>query len=401
MKRVNLLRVFTAAILLSLLLAVTLGISVLAAPVLSVSPASGAVGTRVTVTAENFRSYEGDNINLFFGNQQVTTRPITVPETGRFSVDFSIPAGNAPGQYQIRVEGELGTLAVTWFTILKAEISLDNEVGVIGTKITINGQGFYADREVNFYYDNQMLGTEAASGTGEFSYSFVIPDSIAGKHKVEAKNAEGHSAEARFEVLPSITANPTSAAANDILAVSGSGFSSRSNIDIYFGYDEVAYAKTNEFGSFKVAFFSVPLVASGAYDVMAKDKDGNMGEAAFDIIAGAVLDKTVANVDDEVTISGTGFTVGGTITITYDDVSITKIVADSDGSFTATFQVEPSKHRDHVITVSDGINTKQLAFAIDLEPTFALPSWVIYTLIGVGALVIGFFIFRLGRRTAY
>ena len=401
MKRVSLLRVFATAILLSLLLAVTPGTPVLAAPVLNVWPASGAVGTKVTVTAENFHSYEGDNLHLFFGNQRVTITPITVTQTGRFSVDFSIPAGTAPKQYQIRVEGELGTLAVTSFTVLKAGISLDRNSGVVGTKITINGQGFYADREVNFYYDNRMLGTEAASGTGGFSYSFAIPDSIAGKHKVEAKNAEGHSAEAGFEVLPSITVNPTSAAANDILAVSGSGFSSRSNIDIYFGYNEVAYAKTNEFGSFDVAFFNVPLVASGAYDVMAKDKDGNMGEAAFAVIAGAVLDKTVANVGDEVTISGTGFTVGGTITITYDDVSITKIVADSDGSFTAAFQVKPSKHRDHVITVSDGINTKQLAFTIDLEPTFALPNWAIYTLIGVGALVIGFFIFRLGRRTAY
>ena len=505
MKRGKLYRILATAILLSLLLVViTPAAPVLAAPILSVSPALGAVGTKVTVTGENFDSYKGDDIYLFLDNQQVTISPITVPETGSFSFDFNIPAGTEPGRQQITAKNKLGwTLAFSSFTVMKPGISLDSKSGVVGTKLTINGQGFYAGRAVNVYYDNRMLGTEAASGTGEFTYSFTIPGSTAGKHKVAARNAVGHSAEAEFEVLPSLTLNATSAAAGDILAVSGSGFGSRRNIDVYFNYDEVAYAKTDEFGNFKVALFNVPAMASGAYDVTAKDKDGNKGKAAFTIIAGARLDKTVANIGAEVTISGTGFTVGGTITIKYDDVAIAKITADSNGAFRAVFRVPASKYGNHVLTVSDGINTKQLAFAIESEappiPTpllpsdgsevkaeayfdwddvddpslpitycfqvapdrdftaivlekrltvseytltkaeklaavkkespyywrvkaidsaanesewsepnsfyvgfpLALPNWAIYTLIGVGALVIGFLAFRLGKRTAY
>ncbi len=504
MKRGKLYRILAVAILLCLLLAViTPDTPVLAAPILNVLPASGAVGTKVTVTGENFDSYKGDDIYLFFNNQKVTISPITVPQTGSFSFDFNVPAGAEPGRHQITAKSGLGTLALSLFTVLKAGISLDRNSGVVGTKLTINGQGFYADRVVNLYYDNRMLGTEVAGGTGELSYSFTIPDSTAGKHKIVAKNAEGHSAEAEFEVLPSITLNPTSAAAGDILAVSGSGFGPRSRIDVYFKEDEVAYAKTDEFGNFKVALFNVPAMASGTYDVTAKDKDGNKGKTAFIVIAGARLDKTVAHVGDEVTISGTGFNVGGTITIKYDDVAITKIMADSNGAFRAVFRAPASKYGNHVITVSDGINTKQLAFAIESEappiPTpllpsdgskvkaeayfdwedvddpslpitycfqvapdrdftaivlekrltvseytltkaeklaavkkespyywrvkaidsaanesewsepnsfyvgfpFALPKWAIYTLIGVGALVIGFLAFRLGKRTAY
>ena len=292
MKRSRLVHILATVILLSLLLVVTTGIPVLAAPVLSVLPASGAVGTKVTVTGENLDSYKGDDIHLFFGNQQVTISPITIPETGSFSFDFNIPAGTEPGRYQIRVEGELGTLALTLLTILKAEIGLDSKAGVVGTTLTINGQGFYANRMVSFYYDNRLLGSEATGSTGEFSYSFTIPDGTAGKHKFVATNAEGHSAEAEFEMLPSITLNATSAAAGDILAVSGSGFGSRSSIDVYFRHDEVAYAKTNEFGSFKVTLFNVPEMAPGTYDVTAIDKDGNKGEATFTIIAEAKLDKT-------------------------------------------------------------------------------------------------------------
>jgi len=507
MKRRKLYRIVAVAILLSLLLVViTPGTPVLAAPFLSVSPASGAVGTKVTVTGENFDSYKGDDIYLFFGNQQVTTRPITVPETGSFSFDFNIPAGAEPGRRQITAKNELGwTLALSSFTVLKPGISLDRKSGVVGTKLTINGQGFYADRVVNFYYDNRMLGTEAAGGTGEFTYSFTIPDSTAGKHKITARNAEGHSAEAEFEVLPSITVTPTSAATDDILAVSGNGFGPRSGIDVYFKHDEVAYAKTDEFGNFKVVLFKVPAMAPATYDVTAKDEDGNMGKTACTIIAEAWLDKTVAHVGAKVTISGTGFIIGGTITIKYDDVVITKIVADSNGAFKAVFRVPVSKYGNHVITVSDDINTKQLDFVIEWEAPpipipllpsdgsqveaeaeayfdwedvddpslpltycfqvapdkdftatvlekrltvseytltkeeklagvkkespyywrvkaidsaanesewsqpnsfyvgfpFALPNWAIYTLIGVGALVIGFLAFRLGRRTSY
>jgi len=303
---------------------VTPGIPVLAAPILNALPTSGAVGTKVTVTGENFTSYKGDDIHIFLGNQQVITiSPITIPQNGNISFAFNIPAGIEPGSYQIRVEGELGTLALTYFTVLKAEIGLDSKAGVVGTTLAINGQGFYANRMVSFYYDNRLLSSEAAGGTGEFSYSFIVPDGTAGKHKFIATNAEGHSAEAEFEMMPSITLNVTSAAVGDILAVSGNGFGSRSSIDVYFRHDEVAYAKTNEFGSFKVTLFNIPEMALGTYDVTAIDKGGNKGEATFTILAEANLDKTTS------------------------------------------------------------------------------PNWTIYTLFGVGALVISFLAFWLGRKTAY
>ena len=324
MKRGRLYRILAVAILLSLLLVVIPITPVLAAPILSMSPASGTVGTKVTVTGENFDSYKGDDIYLFFDNQKITISPMTVPQTGSFSFNFSIPAGAEPGQHQIRAESELrSTLALSLFTVLKAGISLDSKVGVVGTTLTINGQGFYANRMISFYYDNRLLGSEAAGGTGEFSYSFAIPDGTAGKHKFTAKNVEGHSAEAEFEVLPSITLNATSADADRILAVSGNGFGSGSSIDVYFRDDEVAYAKTNESGSFKGTLFNVPKMAPGTYDVTAIDKDGNKGEATFTIIAEAKLDKTTP------------------------------------------------------------------------------PNWVTYTLFVVGALVIGFLAFWLGRKTAY
>jgi len=368
MKRGKIFRILVVVILFTLLLVGIPGTPALAAPMLNVSPASGAVGTMVTVAGENFGSYKGDDIFIFFEDEEITVSPITVPQTGSFSFDFNIPDSAEPGRHRIEARSELGsTLAISLFTVLEVEIRLDTKTGVVGTAVTINGEGFYVNKVVTFYYDNRMLGTEAATATGEFSYDFTVPDSTAGEHTIVAKNAEGNSAEAEFEVVPSITLNPTSGAVGNILIVSGNGFASRSALAVYFKYGQVAYAKTNESGNFGAAFFNVPSMPPGTYDVTIEDKDGNIGKAEFTIIAGASLDKTEANVGTEITISGTGFSVGGAVTIKYDDVAFVRIGTDRNGVFKAVFRVPVDKYGQHVLTVTDGVSTRQLAFAIESE----------------------------------
>ncbi|MFC2036206.1 hypothetical protein ACFLUJ_08850 [Chloroflexota bacterium] len=332
-------RILSVAILLSLLLVVIPATPVLAAPILSTSPDSGAVGTKVSVTIENFDSYIGDDIYLFFDNHEITSSPMTVPQSGNFSFDFNIPAWAEPGQHQISAEGELGsTLALSLFTILNTGISLNGNAGVVGSTLTVNGQGFYANRMISFYYDGRLLDSEAAGDIGEFSFSFTIPNSTAGTHKFEVKNVEGHSIETEFTVLPSITLDTASATAGSILAVSGRGFGSGSSIDVYFRNNEVAYSKTNEFGSFQNTLFNVPEMVPGTYEVIATDKTGNREGATFTIIAKAITE------------------------------TITEVTSEA--------------------TVED-------------EPDEVSPPWGTYALIGVGVLVIGTLVFWLKRRTTY
>ena len=375
-------RILAIAVLLSLLLVIVPNTPALAAPAITVSPASGAIGTMVTVTGTNFDSYKGDDIFILFGSVEITTTPLVVPQTGSFSFNFNIPDGAEPGSHWVRVRSEIGsTLAKSLFTISETEISLDTQIGAVGTKVTIDGEGFYADRMVTFYYDNKTgdkLGTGLASSIGEFSYRFTIPDSAAGKYRIIAENAEGNSAQARFEVIPSTSLSPSSGAIGDILAISGSGFGYRSVIVIYFKDTLVAYARANESGNFETAF-NVPVMMPGTYDVKVEDGEENTDKAEFTIITGANLDKTLGNVGTDLTVSGTGFMVGGAVTIKYDDVTIGTIAADRSGAFRASFKVPVSRYGNHTITVSDGINAKQLVFAVEWEapptPMPLLPSY--------------------------
>ena len=381
MKNGKVFRILAIAFIVSILPVGLIGTPVLAAPIVSVSPTSGAVGTVVEITVTNFDSYVGDDIYIYFDNEEIADSPLVVPEAGSFSFNFVIPADADPEVHWIRVKSDLGsTLAKTLFTVLETEIELAPKAGVVGTSVTVVGKGFYADKMVDFYFDNRTrgkLGTAVTSPTGEFSYSFVIPGCIAGEHMIFAEDAEGNSAEVEFEVLSLVTLSPTSGAIGSILTVSGSGFNNRDAVAVFFEGAVVTYAKTSDYGSFEVAF-NVPAMVPGSYDVRAEDEDGNTDKAEFTITTGAGLNQTTGNIGTEVTVTGTGFAIGGTVTIRYDDVEIGAFRAGGNGDFKATFTVPVSKYGSHVITVGDGVSTKRLTFVVESEappvPITLLPS---------------------------
>jgi len=368
MERGKNIRIIVLAVLLCGCLIALSGIPVMAAPLINLSPNSGAVGTLVTISGENWESFKGDEVYIFFDNGEISASPIVVPQTGSFQLSFNIPKSTA-GAHTIRVKNEMGsTLALNTFTVIGPEIKLSAKSGPVGRNLSVVGKGFYADKVVTIYFDAKVLGTLTASTTGEFSYSFNIPDSTAGAHVIMASNAEGNSHEVEYEVLPWIALSPVTGAVGSIAQVSGNGFASRSDVSVFFQSKEVAYAKTNESGTFTPVSFNVPKALPGTYDVLAKDKKGNAAKYEFTITAGASVDQTMASVGGELTIRGTGFSAGGQIAIAYDGAAVATITADSTGAFEAIFKVPAGEHGEHVITVSDGVNTSQIVFQIESEP---------------------------------
>jgi hypothetical protein len=373
----------TLAIVLPLLAILVLNTPAQAAPVITLTPASGAIGTRVSINGTNFDSYKGDRISISFDNTEITGSPLTVPDTGTFTTELNIPGDATPGRHYINVNTVTGTttlLARTFFIVEETEITLDVTSGLVGTGVTINGWGFYAGRMINVFYYNvigEKLGTEVASATGEFSYHFIIPSSTAGEHKITVTNAEGNSAEADFEVIPSITLNLASGSPGALLTVRGIGFGYRGEVDIIFGTYPVAKARTDEYGNFEVAF-NVPKMKPNIYDVKALDEYKNADKAKFTTTAGASLNQTEGSVSSGLTVRGNGFKTRETVTIDYDDLRIATATTDNYGDFSATFNIPPSSGGDHVITVSDGQTTKRLAFTVETEappvPGLLLPA---------------------------
>jgi len=382
MKCGKILRSLGIAIFLSLVMVVIPAKPALAAPVLSLSPTSGAAGTRVTVTGTNFGSYVGDSLGIFFNNVEITDSPKTVPSTGSFEAHFDIPDNVKPGTAWVTVRGPLtSVLARSPFTIPATEINLDVKAGAVGSTVRITGSGFYANKIIAFYYHRngvkEKIGIATATPVGECTFDFVIPESTVGKKKISAEDAQGNSAEAELEVIPSATLNPTSGTVGDIVSMTGTGFSHGSEVIVYFKTSKVAYADTDQYGSFK-ATFKVPVMNAGSYTVRVQDEDGNVDRSEFIVAADAKLNKTTGSVGTGLTVSGTGFEAGDTVDVKYDSSTIATTTADDIGAFSVDFTIPASTGGEHMVTVSDSKKTRQLAFTMESEappvPTLLLPE---------------------------
>jgi hypothetical protein len=366
-------RFISLAVIMILLLAVFVpSLPVLAAPVITLTPSSGAVGTVVTISGTVFDSYKGDSIHIFFDTTEIENSPTVVPAEGAFSIDFTIPANATPGQHWIEVRSETTSssmLAKKDFIVDETALTVATPEGCVGVMVNVNGSGFYVGKVVKISYMNLTLdeiGSTTASATGSFTYQIIIPVSAAGFHKVVASNDIGNRAETQFKVLPQLTLNLASAGPGDAVNASGNGFGGHSQVDIFFGTVNVASVQTDNLGSFET-HFNVPAVTPKFYDVKAQDSLGNVDTAQFTVTAGASLSTNTGATGNELTVNGSGFIPGQTINVYYDDTLVATVTADNNGDFVATFII-PAGGGNHVITVSDGTTTKKYNFTLEKVP---------------------------------
>jgi len=370
MKIGSLLRIFVIALALSLPFVLVPATPALALPEITLSPTSGSVGTEVTVSGTGFESFKGTEISILFDNVEIAASPLTVPESGSFTASFEVPDDTEPGTAYVKITTVIGGEVRKSFIVEEPEIELDTDEGAVGTMVTVEGRGFYAGGTLDLYYykDGSRLnvGDEVAGATGEFSYTFTIPDSKAGEHRVKVEDVLDNSAEASFEVTPAINLSLTSGAIGDELSVSGDGFASDSDASIYFSNIMMAEDTTNKYGSFEVTF-KVPTLESGTYDIEAEDGEDNKAGAAFTLAAGATLSPAAGFVGAPVMVSGVGFKAGTVVSITYDGDEVATAVPGGNGAFSVGFVVPPSTGGHHTVTISDGTNTATPIFTMEQE----------------------------------
>ena len=369
MGKSKILRILAIVGILSLLFVLIPATSALALPEITISPTSGSVGTEVTVTGTGFESFSGTEISIFFNNREVDNSPLVIPESGTFTTDFAVPSGARPGTAYVKVTTVIGGEVRRSFIVQEPKIGLSADEGAVGTMVTVDGQGFYAGGTVDLYYykdgSRVNVASETASPTGEFTYTFPIPDSTAGEHKIMGEDALDNSAEVSFEVVSAITISPSSGAIGDKVTVSGTGFGSRNDVTVYFNSIAVAGDTANKYGSFEVTF-AVPATVSGTYDIEAEeDDDDNKGRAEFTVVAGASLSQSTGAVGTPLVVSGVGFNAGTLVTITYDGVELATATAGSDGAFSAAFNAPASTGGNHIITVTDGTNIAECIFTME------------------------------------
>lgn len=160
-------------------------------PRLRVQPISGSPGTTVTVYGNGFPA--GDTGSLTFDSKPTDVN-ITAAQTGSFTIDFVIP--NAPANdHQLSAKSsKLSTSVPPTTLVIVPAITVDPKLPPqAGATVTVTGHGFAAKGMVSIKYnDLTMTSSPATDDTGNFSYSFTLPQGSDNGYKFVATDQVGN-----------------------------------------------------------------------------------------------------------------------------------------------------------------------------------------------------------------
>jgi len=327
-----------------------------AASSITLYPESGNVGREVTIRGYDFSSHEDVDIyycvegsDCFDG--ELIEEDFDVGSDGNFTYKFHIPE-SCSGKHYICVCYTSTSCAKEYFTV-EPMIELDPDDGFVGDEVEVTGTGFAEDEEnIKIRYDDDVVEQVEEAETDEYgtwTATFDIPESVKGKHDIDAKGDDTAYAdvdEVEFTVKPRISLSPTSGSVGDIVTVTATGFEDEeANIKIKYDDDEVEQieeAETDKLGSWS-ATFEVPPSVKGSYKVDASGKHTSYSEVddvTFKVAPGMSLAPTTSSTSPgyvglTITVTGGGFEPGISLTIIYEDKTASTVTT-SDGNFPST-----------------------------------------------------------------
>ena len=398
-------------------------------PKITISPESGAAGDTITLSGTGFGARF--DLSILFANVEVLTdETARTSRSGSFEVTFAALSKEA-GNYDVEAEDEDDNFATVRFTMVAAAppaaISVSATTGNIGDKVTISGTGFEASHEITITFGSTEV-IKVTSGTdGSFSTSFTVPAGAAGSHVIQVSDGTS-TKKADFTILPttaSISPTTSSASPGNVgteLTVSGIGFVAGETVKITYDGNQVATATVSTDGGFS-AKFPVPASSGGEHTIIAADTTNTkqftfVMESKPPPIPVPLKPEMDIKVESEVFFDWEDVTDPSGVTYTLqiateEDFSKELIVLEKKGLTQSEYTITTEEALEsvskkapyywHVKAVDSAFNDSRWSGTgtFYVGSSFSLAQSVIYTLFGIGALILGIFGFWLGRKTAY
>jgi len=163
------------------------------------TPASGPVGTRITITGVGFRAGE-DGITFTWDGPIIDTNVVAQPN-GTFSYVITVPP-SVKGRHILGVYGSsftpIGIVPDLEFEVTPS-IQLTPSTVIGSRDVRIDGSGFNADEIIAIKYDKSA--TDAATTTdarGSFTLTLKAPSKAGKTHTIEAAGNKGGLAQASY-----------------------------------------------------------------------------------------------------------------------------------------------------------------------------------------------------------
>ncbi|MFC1864292.1 beta strand repeat-containing protein [Chloroflexota bacterium] len=342
---------------LSLLLLSFVTGAVLAAPAITLSTASGTVGSTLTISGTGFTVNTTGTVTFGSGSALATSYSATSDNTGAFSTSFFVPTVPG-GAYTILAT--LGTSASASFTVTPAVI-LSTTSAHVGDLISISGNGFSASLRASIAYDGTTIINVTTNTNGSFDATFTVPHSVYGAHTVTASDGIFNTS-TTLRVTQFITVSPAPGEVGSSVTVIGSGFSSSAAITVNLDGTRATSSTSDAYGDFSVNF-TVPATTGGIHTIAASGGIVS-ASATFSVLSTMRLSASSGHVGASVTVSGSAFSSSTTITITLDDTYIMQATTDVNGSFSVSLAVPANPGGARTLTASDGTFSVSTTFTI-------------------------------------
>jgi hypothetical protein len=400
---------------------------------LSISPTKGPVGTEVDITGSGFGTNK--SITIKYDTTDITDEIEGDTETdssGEFSSTITVPE-SAKGEHTITVTVS-SDKATAKFTVEPA-ITIDPTEGSSNERVTVTGTGFAKNRGVTITFEGDEVANDDTDSYGSFETDFNVPDVGAGNFEVRAEDDSNNSADATFKINIEVGVSPTTSAnspghVGQELTISGTGFKPDHEITITYESTPVEFTTTSEAdGSFSYPL-EVPPSEHGEHTISASDGTSSMSVDFFmestppetpppllPYMNGKAASQ--AQFDWEDVTADVDGVAEQSLPITYEleiatDAEFSKLLLDKKEITTSEYTLTEDEALEsnsseipyyywRVRAIDAASNASEWTGAGQFKVgfIFSFPSikgWLLYVLIGVGALVLFFVGFFIGRR---
>jgi hypothetical protein len=417
------------------------------------SVTSGAASTSVSVSGVNFPA---GAISITFDVSPLTiTSGNTQTSGGSFISTVTVPSTATVGAHNIVVT--VGSTSATAQFTVTASPSLDPLTpaeGPVGTDVTVSGASFPVNTQITFQFDQTVIiptsGDAITRSSGVFITHIAVPQSTPGVHTVTA-TAGTATASGQFTVTAPATTTTTTTtsttttttpppATTPVLVVAegqhnvgadivmtGTGFTPNTQVSINFDAVKVGTATSNANGII-VVVLKTPAAAHGDHTISATDgtRTGTntftvesfspeipqplepemevevKSPITFQWEAAADPDPPSLPVKYQLQVSiSEGFGNGSVIIDKKDLSALTYTLTDAE-ELKLEGRTAPYYWRLRAADAAANYSpwTGNGVFYLS-GPSGSLPSWVLYTIMGVGAVLVFLIGYWFGRRSAF
>jgi len=399
---------------------------------LSISPKEGTVDTEVKVDGSGFESSEAIEIEFDNTSVDISKGDDETDSSGDFTSYFLVPESVAGDQTITVTVGS--DEAEAEFTVEPA-IEIDPDEGAVDDRVTVTGTGFAYRKDFTITFDGIDVGGDTTGSSGSFSTQVNVPELGSGTYDIEAEDESNNSASATFTISTEVSISPTTSVNSPghvgmDLTICGTGFKPSYDITITYASTPVTFHVTSQSdGSFSYTL-EVPPSQAGEHTITATDGVSSMSvsfvmESAPPVtppplkpfMEGKADSQTYFDWEDATAdIDGV---VEQSLPVTYDlqvatNENFTSPLVNKTGLTTSEYTLteeealeKTSKETPYyywrVRAVDAASNASPWTgtgiFTVGFSFSFpGLSGWLLYVLIGVGALVLFFVGLLVGRR---